>query len=125
VFADLLSASEAPDAPPAGTAGDVAAAAALNHLLALQEISEEDVQRRKLVQQGHAMLDSLETLRRQLLSGVVPQQTLVDIHRHLALQKQHISDPGLLAIIEDIELRTAVELAKLEMAAARAARPEF
>lgn len=125
VFADLLSASEAPDASQTGAVGDVSAAAALNNLLALQEISEEDVQRRKLMQQGHAILDVLENLRRQLLTGVVPQHSLTEIHRHLAMQKHRIADPKLLAIIEDIELRAAVELAKLEMAATGAAGAEF
>lgn len=127
-FSDLLSASEAGEAAETGGAShvsDVAAASGLHNLLALQEISEEDMHRRKAVSQGHSMLDSLEKLRRQILGGTVPAGTLADISRQLSMQKQHIIDPGLMAIIEDIELRTAVELAKLEMAAARVATPDL
>lgn len=120
-FSDLLAASEAAESAAPSSASDVKATAAMSNLLALQEISEEDVQRRKAISQGHSMLDELEKLRRQLLTGGVPAQTLADISRQLSLQKQQIMDPMLTAIIEDIELRTAVELAKLEMAAASVA----
>lgn len=122
-FADVLSAAEAAEAGQAASVSDVAATAGINNLLALQEISEEDVHRRKLVQQGNNMLDALEKLRRQILIGAVPQQTLVDIGRQLSVQKQSVSDPHLAALIEDIELRAAVELAKLQVAAAPAKSP--
>lgn len=115
-FADFLQAAETGDAPAAAATGDVAAAAALNNLLALQEISQEDVQRKKLVQQGNNLLDSLEQLRKQLLIGTLPPHVLIDLTRQLAVQKQSVADPALMEIIEDIELRAAVELAKLQMA---------
>ena len=117
-FSDMLSAAETPETAHTGGLSEVSATPSMSSLLALQEISEEDVQRRKAVAQGHGMLDELEKLRRQLLQGGIPPQTLSDISRQLSLQKQQIMDPVLTAIIEDIELRTAVELAKLEMAAA-------
>ena len=113
-FADILAASETQEASQAGPLSDVAATAALNNLLALQEISEEDVKRKKLTQQGKNMLDSLDVLRRQLLAGVIPRATLQDLSRQLSMQKQTVIDPELRAIIDDIELRAAVELAKLQ-----------
>lgn len=115
-FSDLLDVGGS-DAPGAPSLSDVSATAALNNLLALQEISEEDIQRRKLQQQGNNMLDSLENLRSQLLSGVVPLATLQDLDRQLFIQKQFVSDPRLNEIIADIELRVAVERAKLQAAA--------
>ena len=115
-FADVLAAAEGPDVSQAGSINDVAATAALNNLLALQEISEEDVRRRKLAQQGNNMLDALEKLRQQLLIGTLPAHVLQDLSRQLSVQKQMVNDPELNAIIEDIELRTAVELAKIEKA---------
>lgn len=114
-FADLLADAEGPAAPEA--AGDVAATSAVSNMLALQEISEEEAQRRKLIQKGKTLLDSLEKLRHQLLIGAVPRHTLQELTRNLSIQRQQVSDPRLIGLIDDIELRAAVELAKLEMAA--------
>src|SRR5437763_1708241 len=79
-FAGLLAASGSEAAAPAASAGDVAAAA-LSNLLALQEISESDIQRRRLVQQGDHLLDVLEQLRRRLLLGTLPPRLLQDLSR--------------------------------------------
>ena len=116
-FADLLALAASEEAPPPVAASDVGATAALSNLLAMQEITEEEVRRKKLMQQGRNMLDSLENLRHQLLMGQVPMHTLRDIARNIAVQKQFVSDPKLMELMADIELRAAVELAKLEMAA--------
>lgn len=51
-FSSLLGAAEAEEASCASAAGEVAATSALSNLLALQELSEEDAHRRKLVQKG-------------------------------------------------------------------------
>src|SRR5947208_1517885 len=82
-FAGILAASGADEAAHALPAGDVAATSALNNLLALQEISEEDINRRKLVQQGKNLLDVLEELRRRLLTGTLPVSVLVDLKRNI------------------------------------------
>lgn len=74
------------------------------------------MQKKKMLQRGSNLLDSLESLRQQLLMGVVSPSLLTDLNRQLSVQKQNISDPQLLALIEDIELRAAVELAKLQIA---------
>ena len=117
-FADVLSAAEASETQQAGGISDIAAASALSGMLALQEISEDDVQKRKLIQQGNNLLDTLEDLRRQLLMGTLPLSTLRGLERELAIQRMTTSDPRLNAIIDDIEIRAAVELAKIEMAIA-------
>lgn len=118
-FADLLGTAETEVAAENRAASEVSAPAALSNLLALQEISEDDVQRRKQVQQGNAMLDALEGLRRQILSGTATQTTLDEIEKQLAISRQHTADQRLNAIMDDIELRVAVEMAKLQMARAR------
>jgi hypothetical protein len=114
-FADILNAASETD--ETASTGDISAPSSVGNMLALQEISEEELARQKTVQRGKTLLDSLEKLRQQLLIGVVPARTLHDLNRQLSLQKQQISDPHLLSVIEDIELRAAVELAKLQMAA--------
>jgi hypothetical protein len=116
VFASLLGVSDSEETAPAAQLSDVSATAAIGNMLALQEISEEDVKRRKLVQQGKNMLDILENLRRQLLVGSIPAHTLVEMERQLSVHRQEVTDPKLTEVMDDIELRLAVELAKLENA---------
>lgn len=118
-FSELLEAASIDGTAPVTQLSDVAAASAVSNMLSLQEISDEDVRRKKLVQQGKNMLDVLENLRQQLLIGHIPAHTLQDLNRQLSIRKQSISDPRLMEILEDIELRVAVELAKLEQAAGR------
>jgi hypothetical protein len=112
-FADLLSTGDVQEVSLLPPASDMAA---LNNLLALQEISEEDVRRKKMVQRGNGLLDSLEKLRGQLLVGSLAPAVIVDISRQMQVHKQMIDDPHMNEIIEDIELRAAVELAKLHKA---------
>lgn len=113
-FSSFLSSASATSSTSA--ASEVSSTAALSSLLALQEISEEERKRERLVKQGKDMLDSLERLRQQLLMGEIPAHTMRDLSQKLSEEKQAISDPRLMLVIEDIELRLAVELAKLEMA---------
>ena len=114
-FSDFLSAASTEGSSAASEAADVAATAGLTNLLALQEISEEERKRERLVKQGKNMLESLEKLRQQLLIGEIPAHMLNELSTSLAEQKEATADPHLMLLIEDIELRVAVELAKLEM----------
>lgn len=116
-FADFL--TQAQSAEESAGVEDIAPASSVSVMLALQEISEEDVRRKKLVQKGKGLLAALETLRQQLLKGEVPLPTLRHLSLQLAVQREQVADPKLIALIDDIELRAAVELAKLEMAARR------
>ncbi len=101
---------------------DIAATAGLSNLFALQEISEEERKRERALKHGKSMLDSLERLRQQLLMGEIPSHMLAELSIKLEEEKQTLSDPRLMEILEDIELRVAVELAKLEMAFAAQAK---
>jgi len=116
-FADMLGAVSEEEISASASLSDVSPAAGINNMLSVQEISDEEISRKKLVQKGKDLLDSLERLRQQLLIGGVPLAVLQELGERLSLQRQMVNDPQLLAIIDDIELRAAVELAKLEMAA--------
>ena len=104
--ADETSSTAEASAPPP--------ASALSGILALQEISDEEVKRQKAYKQVHLTLDALEELRNALLLGQVPPHLLMRIAQRIADQKQDVTDPRLLSIMKDVELRAAVELAKLE-----------
>ena len=115
-FAGLLASEEASESEHPQATNAAGSVALVNNFLALQEIPDELLQRKKLVQQGNSMLDTLENLRRQLLSGHISYSTLRDIEREVNQQKQMINDPQLQAIVAEIELRAAVEMAKLQYA---------
>ena len=115
-FADVLAAAQGEGAGASTHISDVAATAAMGGLFALQEITEEEKRRSRWIKRGKDMLSSLDKLRAQLLMGEIPAHMLSELAENLAQEKEEITDPRLMMIIEDIELRVAVELAKLEMA---------
>jgi hypothetical protein len=103
--------SEAGAAP--GTQGPPKADA-LAGLLSLQEISDELTGRRRAVARGERLLDALDGLRLALLAGTLPRAQLAALAQ---LAQEHAAladDPRLAEILAEIELRAAVELAKLE-----------
>ena len=83
-------------------------------LLALQEVPDSLVGDAGAKRWGEELLDGLEQLRLGLLAGVLPRERLDRLTRLLAERRGQIDDPRLAAVIDEIELRAAVELAKLE-----------
>ena len=116
-FSALLDAtSSAGEADSTNSLSDISATAPLDNMLAMQEISEEEMARKELIKKGNNLIEELEKLRQQLLMGTVPLTTLRNLSHQLSIKKQSVSDPQLLSLMDDIELRAAVELAKLEKA---------
>ncbi len=72
----------------------------------------EDGARREMIRYGEDILDKLEELRRDLLVGAIPKDRLANIAQTMRSRKATVSDPRLLDLINDIELRAEVELAK-------------
>jgi len=118
-FLGLLSANEVESAAPLLPPSDAQPVTSMDALLSLQEMPEDEIKKRRAVQESQGTLEALETLRLALLTGSVPEHLLHTLTKVVAVQKQRVSDPRLMSVIEDIELRAAVELAKLERASAQ------
>src|SRR3981189_2153072 len=89
------------------------AAANIDALLAMQGIEEDPVERRKRsVQRGKGALDVLDDLKIGLLSGNFGASTVSRLRDAAANLKSPSGDPGLDAVLAEIELRVEVELAK-------------
>ena len=89
------------------------AAANIDALLALQGIEEDPTERRKRsVQRGRGALDVLDDLKLGLLSGSLNAATVSRLRDAAANLKSSSGDPGLDAVLSEIELRVEVELAK-------------
>jgi len=64
--------------------------------------------------QADTLLLQLETLRLGLLSGSLPVKILHNLSVSLKKQRPQVSDPQLLEILDEIDLRAQVELAKYD-----------
>jgi hypothetical protein len=98
---------------PARVAGNmpVQALAGIDSILALQAVGEPLTARKKAVRRGTALLDLLEEMRGELLIGRLGTEQLDGMAALLAEMRES-SLPGLDALLDDIELRVRVELAK-------------
>ena len=95
-----------------GTAG----LASIDALMALQGVGGQDEREREAVAHGERLLDDLDALRLDILSGQVPLSRLEMLRNRLAEQAWRAGareDAKLRGLLAEIETRVAVELAKL------------
>ena len=111
-FGDSLAGGSAPAAASeSGRASGVAGAGAL---LSLQEIpAGADGERERGRQRGERLLARLEELRDGLLMGRMAADTVRRLADEVDQARAEIEDPGLNEVLDEIELRAHVELAKL------------
>jgi hypothetical protein len=108
-----ISSSEAPMREAAVT-GRLPGIDSLQGLMALQEVSlPVTLRRQKSTKRGFRLLDALGGLRTGLLAGKLDETALTMLHQGLDEAKENNDDPALDQILNAIETRAAVELAKL------------
>jgi hypothetical protein len=95
----------------AATAQPMSATSGIDALLALQAVDDPLLARKKAVRRGNALLDTLETIKADLLLGQVSEGRLNQL-MVLVTQARERNLPELDPILDDIELRARVELAK-------------
>lgn len=83
-------------------------------LLAAQEVDERPERRAR--RHGEDLLSRLDEIRHGLLMGSIPEGRLHQLAQMVDRQREAIMDPGLIEILDEIDLRVKVELAKLGMA---------
>ncbi len=100
-------------APETRSATAPKAAGNIDALLAMQGVIEDPVERRKRsVQRGRGALEVLDDLKLGLLAGNLDTSTVNRLRDAAANLKSSSGDPGLDAVLSEIELRVEVELAK-------------
>lgn len=115
-FATDFTAPTSGEAPVAST-GAARTLSPVDGLFALQEVADDaGSRRRRAVQRGSAILDRLDDLRLGLLSGRMSASQISDLTRLVAIERAQIDDPRLQAVLDEIDLRAQVELAKLAVA---------
>lgn len=112
-FADAL--RDAADTQSASASGSVQGVTAVGGIFAVQEVetATDGRSRGLLIGYGDDLLDRLEELRIDLLLGAVPKDKLVDLAHEMRQKRHQVEDPQLNEIIDEIELRAEVEIAKL------------
>lgn len=103
-------------AAPAARAGGVSGVASVDALLALQEMGGPLERRRKAVNRAGRILDVLDEVRIALIDGEVSGGALDRLVRAIRAEREGTDDPRLEGVLNEIETRAAVELAKLERA---------
>jgi Class II flagellar assembly regulator len=108
-------AEAASTAPASGTTS----VGSIDALMALQEVGNPLERRRKAVRRASKLLDLLDGVRDGLLDGEVSVQSLNGLMTTIREERSTLDDPHLDGLLNDIETRASVEIAKLEMASRR------
>jgi hypothetical protein len=107
-FASSLGSDE-----PASGPSPVGPIATVEMLLSIQDVANEGGGRRRARQRGEAILDSLESLRQGILVGRISQGELGGLLALVRQRRDMVVDANLREVLDEIELRACVELAKL------------
>ena len=91
----------------------LSAVASLDSLMALQAIDGPLEKRKRVARRGIAILDDLDALKIAILEGRIGPDDLERLRRLAASAREASDDVGLEALIDGVELRAAVEIAKL------------
>lgn len=83
-------------------------------MLALQEVPDATKGRSRGLTRGSQLLRHLDQIRLGLLAGGIPRHTLHQLAGELRARKAEVADPELRAVLDEIELRAKVELAKYD-----------
>jgi hypothetical protein len=102
-------------ASAATAASGVSGIAGVNALMALQGVEDATERRRRAIRRGGGLLDRLDELKLALLSGEAGEGALDRLTRTLREERPIDADPGLNSLLDQIDLRAAVELAKADL----------
>ena len=110
------SADEAAEASHAGQALGVSGVGSLDALMALQEVDGPVERRRRAVRRAGRILDVLDEMRLSLLDGRADPLAAQRLAAVVREERLGVEDSRLAGVLDEIETRACVELAKLEVA---------
>jgi len=83
-------------------------------VFAAQDVGDREGNAKRARERAEAMLEKLEDIRTGLLVGAIPVNKLRQLAQVAKEQREEFTDPRLAEVLNDIELRARVELAKYD-----------
>ncbi len=107
--------SGASETPSAGATQSIAQ---LDVLLAAQEVEDpmQRTARNKMRARSNNILEKLDQIRLKMLGGDLTIGHMLDVADVVASHRDKIDDPALTAIMDEVDLRAQVEIAKMRYA---------
>jgi hypothetical protein len=107
-----FSVSEEPASQNTAATTSLRSISTLDALIALQGVEDPTERKKRAVAKGRTALDALDKLKVGLLDGSVDGSTLAHLKVVSEGLTEQSGDPGLDAVLGEIDLRVAVEIAK-------------
>lgn len=111
----VVSLRETQEPPTAAALKESLTVSGSEAVIAAQNVENSHVdlpKRKRLAEFGENVLDRLDELRHGILLGSFSKEKLTELAHKLRQKRQQSSDPQLNEIIQEIELRAEVEIAK-------------
>lgn len=111
-FGDFMSAGATKESSAAAAPKSITA---VDALLAVQSVEDptERATRKRMTLRADNVLKELDKLHMAMLSGQVKMSHMIDIADMVATHKERVTDSQLRDLLEEIDLRAQVELAKM------------
>ena len=106
-FAKHLDESSETDAPHG-----ISGTGAVSGVLGVQEVDDALAHASRGKMRAQDLLDRLDDLRMELLTGAISREKLTQLARMVSARRAQVTDPRLAEILDEIDLRAQVELAK-------------
>lgn len=97
---------------PVSGVSTLGAVGGIGAILGVQEVGDATERAAKGKRRANLLLDQLDELRVALINGVLSKEQLLRLSAMVQQQKIQVDDPHLAEILDDIDLRARVELAK-------------
>ncbi len=111
-FASHLDGPEESETTGSASVAGSRAVGGVDALLSVQEMGDVLERESRARQRAGDILDRLDELRHGLLMGVLSRRQIENLARLVRLKRESVQDPRLIDILDQIELRAEIELAK-------------
>jgi hypothetical protein len=97
---------------PVSGVSTIGAVGGIGAIIGVQEVGDATERASKGKKRAHRLLEQLDELRIALINGVLSKDQLLRLSNMVQQEKIGVDDPRLAEILDDIDLRARVELAK-------------